>query len=960
MKRIEISYGVIGLFLGMLLQSIVLPAQGWKKEYDYDIWDQGYDVLETQDQGFLVGGTVGIAFDDSELTLVKTDVTGAELWHQTYPFQMERDGNKRMLELSDGSFAVVGTSNDGQDVALLKVSSAGNLLWSATFDDSGVANKGFSIDQTSSGDFILAGQTMDTMCTCERIFLIKTDPQGSMIWQKVLPGIHGYTGHSLVVLDNGEIVVAGNHSSSNGLHMYVVKTDAQGTIIWEWETPIGSLSLGQSIIATSDGDLLVAGNATLGTTNAEEIRLLRLDQSGNTLLDTTYNSLFKSFPQDIIETPDQNYLITGSYGQPTPGLSSFLMKVDGSGNEIWTNTFDWYGTYDGSQSVVNTTDGGYAFAGIVNTIPGVNTYDMYLAKTDSLGYVYSNYITGKVFDDDNVNCQLEVAEDGLSQWVVKVEGDIETFFTLSDSTGAYSILVDTGAYEVSIAPYAYWEPCQDFYPIQFSSFYNTQTLNLPLQASEECPFMEVFIGSPFLRACADNYYSIQYCNYGTTEGEDVTVEVTLDANATYIGASVPLLSQTGPTYTFDVGDVAAGACGYFIVDFSLPCDTTLIGQTLCSQAHIYPDSICGPGLWNGPIIEVVGECTTTEDSVTFTLKNVGMDMQLDYQYIVIEDNIILFQAPYQLAFNAEEEITIPASVNATYHLLTGQGLGFPYQLGNPIASASVEACLGMSSPGAYNQIPEDDGEPYLSEFCTPVVASFDPNDKRAFPAGWTEDHCIDATTDLEYHIRFQNTGTDTAFQVMILDTLSTFLNPRTIQPGASSHPYTYQLLGSGVLQFSFPNIMLPDSNANEIASHGFISFKIDQFPNNNVGTMINNSAAIYFDFNAPVITNETFHTICDPWVQFFPVATRNIASFGSVKVYPNPLQTTAIVEIPDFIAGSKGRFILYDLQGRIMQENYFQGDQFTFDGTVLPAGIYGYEINIDGRSYSAGKIVIAQ
>ncbi|MBK8427474.1 MAG: hypothetical protein IPL27_16535 [Lewinellaceae bacterium] len=80
--------------------------------------------------------------------------------------------------------------------------------------------------------------------------------------------------------------------------------------------------------------------------------------------------------------------------------------------------------------------------------------------------------------------------------------------------------------------------------------------------------------------------------------------------------------------------------------------------------------------------------------------------------------------------------------------------------------------------------------------------------------------------EIEYLIRFQNTGTDTAFTVMIMDTISTLFDITSLRPGASSHPYTFNLLGQGVAQFVFSNIMLPDSNVNEVASHGFVKLTI--------------------------------------------------------------------------------------------------------------------------------------
>src|SRR5690606_8518432 len=101
---------------------------------------------------------------------------------------------------------------------------------------------------------------------------------------------------------------------------------------------------------------------------------------------------------------------------------------------------------------------------------------------------------------------------------------------------------------------------------------------------------------------------------------------------------------------------------------------------------------------------------------------------------------------------------------------------------------------------------------------------------------------------IDYTIRFQNTGTDTAFNVLITDTLPAYLDPGSFVVGAASHNFTWELRDAGTLKFSFPDILLPDSNANEAASHGFVSFRIKPREPVLPGTMIENFANIYFDF----------------------------------------------------------------------------------------------------------------
>ncbi len=143
-----------------------------------------------------------------------------------------------------------------------------------------------------------------------------------------------------------------------------------------------------------------------------------------------------------------------------------------------------------------------------------------------------------------------------------------------------------------------------------------------------------------------------------------------------------------------------------------------------------------------------------------------------------------------------------------------------------------------------------------------VTGSYDPNDKLATTSSqWSSDlYYIDGDEWIDYTIRFQNTGTDTAFNVVITDTLPPTLDPATFELGVRSHACIPQMSGQGILRFVFPNIQLPDSNTNEPASHGLVQFRIKPKQPLMLGTAIENVANIYFDYNEPVITEPSLLT----------------------------------------------------------------------------------------------------
>jgi uncharacterized repeat protein (TIGR01451 family) len=119
------------------------------------------------------------------------------------------------------------------------------------------------------------------------------------------------------------------------------------------------------------------------------------------------------------------------------------------------------------------------------------------------------------------------------------------------------------------------------------------------------------------------------------------------------------------------------------------------------------------------------------------------------------------------------------------------------------------------------------------------------------------------TNELDYLIRFQNTGTDTAFKVVVTDVLPPQLDVISMKTVSASHPYTVSLK-KNVVTFTFDNILLPDSFRNEKASHGFVRFKIGLKQGLKIGDNISNNAAIYFDYNAPIITNSVRSELIKP------------------------------------------------------------------------------------------------
>ena len=142
-----------------------------------------------------------------------------------------------------------------------------------------------------------------------------------------------------------------------------------------------------------------------------------------------------------------------------------------------------------------------------------------------------------------------------------------------------------------------------------------------------------------------------------------------------------------------------------------------------------------------------------------------------------------------------------------------------------------------------------------------VICSYDPNIKLSFPNGNGSSEIIQPTDSLEYIIHFQNTGNSAAINITITDTLSSKLNLSSFKHLSSSHQPTISVDSNRVITFQFDNIMLPDSNSNELLSHGFIKFQVNLIDSLLPHDSITNSANIYFDYNPPIITNKALNII---------------------------------------------------------------------------------------------------
>ena len=231
-----------------------------------------------------------------------------------------------------------------------------------------------------------------------------------------------------------------------------------------------------------------------------------------------------------------------------------------------------------------------------------------------------------------------------------------------------------------------------------------------------------------------------------------------------------------------------------------------------------------------------------------------------------------------------------------------------------------------------------------------VVGSYDPNDiMEAQGPEIVHQDFITTDENLYYTIRFQNVGTAEAINVRIENTLNALLDASTLKMLNSSHDVVMQQVDNQ-LTWTFNGINLPAESQNERQSHGYIIYKIKPVAGYNVGTVIPNTAEIYFDFNAPVITN-TFTTTFTA-----PLSINDYGSNG-FALYPNPTKDTVVIRLNNSVTESLTVSVI-DIQGKVVLSQLFNSQiETTLNLSQLTSGMYFVKIGNE-RSQLVEKLIV--
>ncbi len=881
----------------------------WEKLLGGDRTDRAYDMVATPD-GIVLAGDKNESFGQPlNILVMKVSESGELLWERNYG-QTGRDQARAIISTPDGGFLVTGESdsygNGDLDMFLLKLNGNGDSEWIKTFDNNGENDFGKDVVLKADGSgYVVMGSSGNVSAD---IFLVETDLNGDDVNRSVLDRPSNLEPTSIVANNNSYVVAGGFFE--NGIRAFITEFD------------------------------------------------LNLNEVSNKFFGNGIEQQFN----DLLKTSNGNYAAAGFYLENADSkLRTFMVLLDENLNFIGDST-QIIGNETNSMflnAIVEETAfrGGFAFAG--NTTPDFIITDALFIRTNESLYIPQKFIEGRVFAD-NGNCIFQAGERPLSNWIVTLEGSNETLRATTDEDGKYFFRVDEGEYTVNLkVDNETWEPCFNNRIIDITGTVDSFNFNFPVTTEHECAYMEIDISAPNLVICEASNYQVQYCNKGTVNAANATIEVELDENLTVNTATLPF-TRSENIYTFEIGQVNAGDCGELIINASLDCNDPVLGQTHSVIARITPDSICVPASanWDGSSIAVGAVCEN--DSVKFTIKNVGNTGIQGRQTLVIEDEIFIRPAPVDIP-TGDSTILSFEGIGKTWRVIVPQDENHP---GKSNPTIAIEGCddSGSITTGHITRFEEDEKNPFVA--VEPIEneenSNTDFTNLRGYPKG-VQDSLITSKTDLEYHFRFQNVGSDTLRRVVVRDTISQNLDITSVRFGASSHPYTFKVYETGVVKFIFDDVNLPPAVQNFAASKGFVKFKISQKPNNPEGTVINNHVSLNKDFEKVQFSNLTTHVIGGTQLTDFIEVYTDLGEVFypgvEVNVFPNPFFESATIEVkgPSF---KKYEFEVYDVSGKTVVTNAQFQNRFTLEKNDLPKGLYFYRVTGDDNLLNTGKIVV--
>ncbi len=804
------------------------------------------------------------------------------------------------------------TGGGGGDMYLVKYSPSGSPLWTVGFGASTTWNeKAYTIATDTSGNVYVGGHTPDPFSvgsvnvnpSAGRGFILKFDASGTCLWSRMLGSTSGTISPQKMIYDRAgnKLIAAGTYWQAGTFgSINLTGNGAQDTYVTSIDPATGGVAWATNV-ATSSGTDVISG--------------LTLDNWGNIFLTGSFGSSTVTIGNQVL-------------GFSNAGWFAAKFRSSGAYVNCFTSLYmDFAGAGFGTATGLIYTAGRYyeAFSQGMITLPhlGQNMQgDVFVCAFDTLlqPLFYSSangpgndFVHAMLVDSGNIYLTLEAGgqmvcqshmlnstgqnygmvyvklNQGLQfQWSRAINGSyFSNKLTALASGGGY--LYMAGTYRGTI------------------TFDNGNQTILTLSSPPN--------STGFLVQLSD----VQLIETGGITGHvfsDVDADGIIDSSETTFFNQLLLISQPGNSYS---ATDSYGHYSYSVLPGMQQLDLVSI--------PLYYNQVF-PASQQSQFVNVPS--FTVRDSVNFGLQPIPgiQDLELtltglpslrsgnNTRYYIDYINrgtdtmsgYVRLQLDTQLAFL--QSTPPPDSI-------AGNEVYWDYYGLIPLATGHISIDCGVSlfSPlngAVYNfsviePVPGDSTPPNNYDTTRQIITGpYDPNMKEVSPEGAITPSDVANGIWLEYVLHFQNVGTDTAFDVVIRDTLSNLLDIATLQVTGSSAAVEWSLGSNLELVFRFDSILLPDSSVNQLGSNGYVRYRVKPLSTVIAGQQIDNTCFIFFDYNMPVQTNTT-----QTPVQVMTTVAANPPE-QQVILYPNPASDQFIVESTENIYSIS----IFDVAGR--------------------------------------------
>gem|GEM_PF-5849293 len=324
-----------------------------------------------------------------------------------------------------------------------------------------------SVVETSDGGFALAGGSYSFGAGSQDAWLIKTDSNGNVEFNKTYGGILFDTAEAVIETSDGGFALAGRSESFGGLskNAWLMKTDSNGNVEFQKTYNSGNIDIAVSVVETSDGGFALGGQTMsfddTGDEFVSDAWLIKTDSDGNEEFNRTYGGADSDSAESIVETSDGGFALAGKTESFSGGFSDlWLIKTDSNGNEQFNKTYGGPKS-DFARSMVETSDNGFALAGYTQSFSTGGSFDedAWLIKTDSDGNVEFNSTYGGT-EEDGAKSVIKTSDSGFAlagqtnsfgaedfdAWLIKLSGvDFPVSIDSLDTTqpdGGFEFMVE--------------------------------------------------------------------------------------------------------------------------------------------------------------------------------------------------------------------------------------------------------------------------------------------------------------------------------------------------------------------------------------------------------------------------------------------------------------------------------------------------------------------------------------